>query len=62
MNEGENGAAGQGAIFSDGQELAKLLTAEEWSDTQLGPVSDWTPALRNMLGILLANRFPLLLL
>ena len=62
MNEGENGAAGQGAIFSDGQELAKLLTAVEWSDTQLGPVSDWTPALRNMLGILLANRFPLLLL
>ncbi len=41
--------------------MGVLMRAFDWSQTPLGPVSSWSPALRMMARFLLANRFPLLL-
>ena len=48
-------------IFADGGEMGALLRAHDWSATPLGPVSGWSHALRTTVGLLLRNRFPLLL-
>ena len=41
--------------------MDELIRAHDWSETALGPIESWSPALRMMVGLLLANRFPLLL-
>jgi signal transduction histidine kinase len=41
--------------------MARLMRAFDWSQTPLGPVETWSPALRMMVRILLVNRFPMLL-
>jgi len=38
--------------------MGERIRAFDWSETPLGPVETWSPALRTMLRILLANRFP----
>jgi len=48
-------------VFSGGGEMGALMRAADWSATPLGPVEEWSPSLRTMVKILLANRFPLLL-
>jgi PAS domain S-box-containing protein len=45
----------------DGSEMGALIRAKDWSSTPLGPMESWSPALRTMTSILLANRFPMLL-
>jgi PAS domain S-box-containing protein len=42
-------------------EMVDLIRAKNWSETLIGPPEKWSPALRMMVGFLLANRFPLLL-
>jgi hypothetical protein len=37
------------------------MRAKDWSATPLGPPETWSPALKMMVGLLLANRFPQLL-
>src|SRR5262245_59362083 len=37
------------------------MNSTDWSQTPLGPVDGWSPSLRTMVKVLLANRFPLLL-
>ena len=52
----------QGAnITKGGGELGELIKAKDWSKTALGAPETWSPALRMMVGFMLANRFPLLL-
>jgi signal transduction histidine kinase len=41
--------------------MGQLIRAMDWSRTPLGPIESWPPTLRTMVGLLLANRFPLLL-
>jgi hypothetical protein len=41
--------------------MSERISAFEWSKTPIGPIESWSPALRTMVRILLANRFPLLL-
>jgi signal transduction histidine kinase/DNA-binding response OmpR family regulator len=41
--------------------MAALMRGLDWSQTRLGPVQSWSQSLRNMVKILLANRFPMLL-
>ncbi|HXY39589.1 MAG TPA: ATP-binding protein [Vicinamibacteria bacterium] len=41
--------------------MGALMRAKDWSRTPLGAVEGWSPALRTMTSILLANRFPMLL-
>src|SRR5690349_22930459 len=48
-------------VLSDGGEMGALMRTIDWARTPLGPVSGWSQALRTMVGLLLRNRFPLLL-
>ena len=42
-------------------EMARLIKEKDWSQTAVGAAENWSPALRMVLSLLLANRFPLLL-
>jgi len=42
-------------------EMASLIRAFDWAQTPLGPTKSWSPALRMIVGLLVANRVPLLL-
>jgi signal transduction histidine kinase/DNA-binding response OmpR family regulator len=48
-------------LFDVPGEMAALMATMDWSKTALGPVSEWSEALRSAVGLLLRNRFPLLL-
>jgi PAS domain S-box-containing protein len=48
-------------FLSGGGEMGALIRSMDWSKTPIGAPETWSPALRTMLRILLANRFPLLL-
>ncbi len=41
--------------------MGALMRSIDWSTTPIGAVSLWSPALRMMVGFMLANRFPMLL-
>jgi signal transduction histidine kinase len=45
-----------------GGEMGALMRGTRWEDTPLGPVQHWSPALRTIVGVLLGNRFPMLVL
>jgi signal transduction histidine kinase len=47
--------------LAGGGEMGALIRAFDWSSTPIGPIETWSPALRMMVGFMLANRFPLLL-
>ena len=49
------------AWLAGGGEMGTLIRAFDWSRTPIGPIDSWSPALRMMVGFMLANRFPLLL-
>lgn len=44
-----------------GGEMGERIRTFDWSRTPLGPVESWTPAQKNTISLMLANRFPLLL-
>ncbi len=44
-----------------GGEMGDRIRAFDWASTPIGASDSWSPALRTTLGIMLANRFPLLL-
>jgi len=47
-------------LFEVPCEMAALMRSTEWAKTPLGDVAGWSPALRMMVGLLLRNRFPML--
>jgi PAS domain S-box-containing protein len=47
--------------LAGGGEMGALMRSMDWSKTPVGPVESWSPALRMVVRLLLANRFPLLL-
>jgi PAS domain S-box-containing protein len=47
--------------LAGGGEMGERIRAFDWSKTEIGPPETWSPALRMMVQLLLANRFPLLL-
>src|SRR5689334_2235952 len=47
--------------LAGGGEMGRLIAAYDWSKSPIGPIESWSPALRMMVGFMLANRFPLLL-
>lgn len=49
------------SLFEHGGEMGALMGRIDWAETPLGPVPGWSQALRTMVGLLLRNRFPLLL-
>src|ERR1051325_8606165 len=48
-------------LFANGGDMGVLMRSIDWSSTPLGPVASWSQALRNTVGLLLRNRFPMLL-
>jgi len=50
------------SFLRGGGELGALIRGMRWEDTPLGAVQHWSPALRTMVGVLLGNRFPMLVL
>ena len=49
------------SLFAGGGEVGFLLSRIDWSKTPLGAASNWSPALRTMVGMVLKNRSPLVL-
>ncbi|EAU65086.1 multi-sensor Hybrid Histidine Kinase [Stigmatella aurantiaca DW4/3-1] len=41
--------------------MGALMRSIDWSKTELGPVEAWSPALRTMVGLVLSNRFPMVI-
>lgn len=48
-------------VLSGGGDAGAVMRARDWSRTSLGPVTEWSEALRAIVGVLLRNRFPLML-
>ena len=48
-------------VLADGGDMGALMRSIDWAKTPLGPVSGWSHALRTTVGLLLRNRFPMLL-
>jgi hypothetical protein len=48
------------SVFAGG-EMAERIRSFDWSGTPLGAPEGWSPALRTTVGLMLANRFPMLL-
>ena len=48
-------------VLADGGDMGALMRSIDWSKTPLGPISGWSHALRTTVGLLLRNRFPMLL-
>ncbi|MGC1577212.1 MAG: response regulator [Beijerinckiaceae bacterium] len=57
----KNPTAQSGVWLAGGGEMGARIRAFDWAKTPLGPGETWSPALRATLGVMLANRFPLLL-
>ena len=49
------------SCLAEGGELGTLARSVDWSKTPLGPVSGWPTSLKTMVGVVLRNRFPMLL-
>ena len=48
-------------IFIGGGEMGDLTRAFPWSETEVGAMHTWPPALRTMVGVLLGSRHPMFL-
>ncbi len=51
----------QESCLAEGGELGRLVRSLDWSKTPLGPVAGWPTSLKTMVGVILRNRFPMLL-
>jgi PAS domain S-box-containing protein len=49
------------ALLAGTSEMGRLIRSLDWSKTPLGPSETWSPALQTTVGLMMANRFPLLL-
>jgi signal transduction histidine kinase/DNA-binding response OmpR family regulator len=61
VRNGKNPAVQSVAWLAVDGAMSARIHAFDWTKTTLGPVETWSPALRATLGVMLANRFPLLL-
>ncbi|WP_013322659.1 PAS domain-containing protein [Gloeothece verrucosa] len=46
-------------IFAEGGEMGKLMRSLDWSQTLLGPVSEWPQSLKTSVSIILNSRYPM---
>ena len=51
----------QDPVLSGGGELGALMREKDWSHTSLGPVKDWSAALRTNVSMLLVSPYPMAL-
>jgi signal transduction histidine kinase len=45
-------------VLAGGGEMGRRIREFDWGSTSLGPIESWSPALRTMVRVLVANRFP----
>jgi PAS domain S-box-containing protein len=45
-------------FLAGGGEMGERIRSFDWTSTPLGPIEGWSPALKTLLRIMLANRFP----
>ncbi len=57
----EPGPGSGAAWLVGGGEMGAHIRAFDWAQTPIGPIESWSPTLRTMVRMLLANRFPMLL-
>lgn len=50
-----------GDVFAGPSQMAAIMREFDWAFTPLGPVETWSPALKAMTRMLLANSFPIIL-
>lgn len=50
------------SFLRGGGEVGALMRATDWAKTALGPVETWPQSLKTMVGVVLGNRLPMLLL
>jgi signal transduction histidine kinase len=59
QNPGDGSASFLAAdVFAGGGEMAELMRAYDWSQSELGPPETWPESLRSSLGVCLSSRFP----
>ncbi len=49
------------SCLTEGGEMGTLARSVDWSKTPLGPAARWPTSLKTMVGVVLRNRFPMLL-
>jgi hypothetical protein len=57
----KDGANVELSFPAGGGDMGARISAFDWAKTPIGAIESWSPALRMMVRMLLANRFPLLL-
>ena len=50
------------SFLRGGGEMGALMRKVHWADTPLGPVENWSPALRTLVGVVLGSRFPIIMM
>ncbi len=58
----KTGAENDAAFPAHGGEMGRLIRAFDWSKTELGPIAQWSPALRTATNIVLQSPLPLVML
>src|SRR5580658_6147365 len=58
---GEAPSSALEACLKGGGQMGALMRSINWAETPLGPVSSWPPSLRTMVGVILGNRFPMMI-
>ena len=48
-------------FLKGGGEMGDLMRRFDWNQTSMGDPHDWSPSLKSLLSVMLANRFPMLL-
>src|SRR5437868_533904 len=48
-------------FLSGGGEMSERIRNFDWSKTPLGEPEQWSQSLKNVVGLMLANRFPMIL-
>lgn len=49
------------STYASGGLMGKLISEFDWSSTPIGPITAWSDSLKNLISMMLVNRFPMLL-
>lgn len=60
LARGREGGATEPCLRGGG-EMGAMMRATDWSQTPIGPIEHWPQSLKTMIGVVLNNRFPMLI-
>lgn len=61
LARGREGGAAAEPCLRGGGEMGAMMRATDWAKTPLGPIEHWPQSLKTMIGVVLNNRFPMLI-